>query len=160
MTTPRTSTNPDDYTGTITPGGGTALYDASHNVIESASRYGRDLTSQHYEANAITFVITDGMENGNSTMTVNQIKIALDGAVTDESLESMRAVLLGVNVDPDSGASRCLDAFRTDAGFDQYVAVGDATESKLAKLADFVSKSISATSQALGSGGASQSLLF
>lgn len=157
---PLTECNVGDYTGSIRPGGGTALYDASHNVIESASRYGRDLVAQKYDANAITFVITDGNENGNSTLTVKQVAEALDTAVTDESLESMRAVLLGVNVDASSGTSRTLEAFRTEAGFDQYIAIGDATEAKLAKLADFVSRSISSQSQALGTGGPSQSLTF
>lgn len=157
---PLTECNVDDYTGVIQTGGGTALYDASHNAVEAASRYGRDLVNQKYDANAIVFVVTDGKENGNSTLTVRQVKTAFDGAVTDETLESMRAVLLGVNVDPNSGTSRWLDEFRTDAGFDQYVAIGDATESKLAKLADFVSKSISSQSQALGTGGPSQSLTF
>lgn len=157
---PLTECNVDDYTGTITPGGGTALYDAAHNIIESASRYGRDLAAQHYEANAITFVLTDGCENGDSTMTVKEVRKALDGAVVDESLESMRAVLVGVNVDPQSGTSSQLDAFHNDAGFDQYVAAGSTDESTLAKLADFVSQSISAQSQALGTGGPSQSLTF
>lgn len=157
---PLTECNVDDYTGTIHAGGGTALYDAAYNIVESASRYGRDLADQHYEANAITFVITDGLENGNSTMTVTEVKKALDGAVQDESLESMRAILVGLNVDPTSGISSALDAFRQDAGFDQYVAAGDADENTLAKLADFVSKSISAQSQALGTGGPSQSLTF
>lgn len=157
---PLSECNVDDYTGSIQPGGGTALYDACHNVVESASRYGRDLAKQHYEANGIVFVITDGLENGNSTLTVNSVKQALDGAITDEDLESMRAVLIGVNVDPQSGTSTHLDNFSQQAGFDQYVASGNASASTLAKLADFVSKSISAQSQALGTGGPSQSLTF
>jgi uncharacterized protein YegL len=157
---PLTECNVDDYTGTINPGGGTALYDASHNAIEAASRYGRDLVAQRYDANAIVFVGTDGKENGNSSLTVSEVAKALNDSVTDEALESMRAVLLGINVDPTSGTSQWLDTFRTDAGFDQYVAIGDATEDKLAKLADFVSRSISSQSQALGTGGPSQSLTF
>lgn len=150
----------DDYAGAVRTGGGTALYDAAHNAVASAARYGRDLVAQRYDANAIVFVITDGCENGDSAMGVRQVADALDGAVTDEALESMRAVLLGVNVDPQSGTSRTLESFRTDAGFDQYVAIGDATESRLARLADFVSRSISSQSQALGTGGASQVLTF
>jgi uncharacterized protein YegL len=157
---PLTDINVDDYTGSINPGGGTALYDASHNGVEAVARYGKDLAAQHYEANAIVFVITDGYENGNSTMTANSVRDALKAAVHDEDLESLRSVLIGVNVDPASGTSSVLDDFKNTAGFDQYVAAGDASESNLAKLADFVSKSISAQSQALGTGGASQSLTF
>ena len=152
--------NVDDYTGIIRPGGGTALYDAAQNGVEAATQYGRDLAKQHYEANGILFVLTDGHENGNSTMTVNSVKAALESSVTDEDLESMRAVLVGVNVNANSGTSNALDQFARDAGFDQYLAAGKADANSLAKLADFVSRSISAQSQALGTGGPSQSLTF
>lgn len=47
-----------------------------------------------------------------------------------------------------------------DAGFTQYVEVDNATDAKLAKLADFVSRSVSSQSQALGSGGPSKALTF
>src|SRR5438128_2007010 len=47
-----------------------------------------------------------------------------------------------------------------DAGFTQYVEIGDADPKTFAKLAQFVSKSISAQSQSLGTGGPSQSLVF
>ncbi len=53
-----------------------------------------------------------------------------------------------------------LDDFRTEAEFTQYVPINEADQSSLAKLAEFVSKSISSQSQALGTGGASIQLTF
>jgi hypothetical protein len=53
-----------------------------------------------------------------------------------------------------------LERFQKEAGIDQFVDIGDATPQKLAKLANFVSQSISSQSQALGTGAASQQLQF
>ena len=49
---------------------------------------------------------------------------------------------------------------KTNCGFTQYVAIADANATTIAKLGDFVSRSISSQSQALGTGGPSQSLTF
>jgi hypothetical protein len=53
-----------------------------------------------------------------------------------------------------------LENFRINAGLDEYISIGDATAGKLAKLAQFVSQSVSSQSQALGTGGASQPVSF
>ena len=68
-------------------------------------------------------------------------------------------VLIGVNTDT-GGLNQWLETFKNDAGFQQYVAIGDATEGALAKLGGFISQSISSQSQALNSGGPSKSLSF
>jgi hypothetical protein len=47
---------------------------------------------------------------------------------------------------------------RSEVGITQFIDAGDATKGKLAKLAAFVSQSISSTSQALGTGGPSQAI--
>ena len=67
------------------------------------------------------------------------------------------SVLIGVNVTNPTLAAY-LSSFKTDAGFTQYIELDNATAGKLAKLAEFVSKSISAQSQALGTGGPSKQL--
>jgi len=69
------------------------------------------------------------------------------------------SILIGVNI-TDSMVSQALNDFNTRAGFTQYVEIGNASKSTLAKLAQFVSKSISSQSQALGTGSASASLTF
>ena len=60
----------------------------------------------------------------------------------------------------DAGVIDFLNGFKDEAGFDQFVEMGAATPAKLAKLAAFVSQSVSSTSQALGTGQPSQPLTF
>ena len=69
------------------------------------------------------------------------------------------SVLIGVSVQ-DPEVSRYLKKFHVDAGFTQYVELDQADAKTLARLAKFVSQSISAQSQALGTGGGSQQLVF
>jgi uncharacterized protein YegL len=148
----------DGYTGSIQIGGMTALYDAGCNVTDSIVQYGKSLTENDFDVNGIVFVITDGMDN-HSTMTARSLKESLERAVTSESLESIVSILVGVNIqDPHVG--NWLQQLQKDAGFTQYVELQQADSKTLAKLADFVSRSISSQSQALGTGGPSQSLSF
>jgi len=147
-----------DYDGILPPGGLTALYDAAANGIEVTNAYGRKLLEQDFSVNGIVFVITDGADN-KSTYTPTKVKEALEKAVSGENLESLVSILIGVNVQ-DSGLKQLLEDFKNAAGFTQFVALNDASKNTLAKLAQFVSKSISSQSQALGSGGASQSINF
>ena len=147
-----------DYGGILRPGGSTALYDATENAVNSTINYGQKLLAGDFSANAIFFVITDGVDNA-SRLPPNKVKEALSKAVTSEALESVVSVLIGVNVqDPQVGSY--LKQFQTVAGFTQYIELDKADAKTLARLAEFVSKSISAQSQALGTGGSSQSLVF
>lgn len=148
--------NPGDYDNTIPAGGSTALFDASVDCVDAVARYGRDLQSNDFSANGIIFVITDGDDNA-STNSANGVKQAIDRALQSENLESLVTILIGVNVTSAHMAQRLKD-FSAAAGFTQFVNIGDANEKNLAKLAAFVSKSISSTSMALGTGGPSQTL--
>ena len=147
-----------DYGGTLRPGGSTALYDATQNAVASTTNYAQKLSSADFAANAILFVITDGMDNA-SKVSAKKVKAALDEAVRTEALESIVSVLIGVSVQ-DPEVSRYLKKFHVDAGFTQYVELDQADAKTLARLAEFVSQSISAQSQALGTGGGSQQLVF
>ena len=147
-----------DYGGILRPGGSTALYDATENAVISTINYGQKLLAGDFSANAIFFVITDGVDNA-SRLPANKVKEALSKAVTSEALESVVSVLIGVNVqDPQVGSY--LKQFQTVAGFTQYIELDKADAKTLARLAEFVSQSISAQSQTLGTGGSSQSLVF
>lgn len=146
------------YDGVVQIGGSTALFDASQNAVESVVRYGKDLRAQEYTANAIVVVITDGDDNA-SAMTTTTVKAAIDDAVKSEALESIRTILIGVNTSQ-GNVSSYLQNFKAKVGFDQYVDIGVADEKSLAKLAAFVSRSISSQSQSLGSGGPSQAITF
>ena len=150
--------NTGDYSGVLRPSGNTALYDATENAISAITDYSGRLAAADFGANAILFVITDGMDN-ESTLSPKAVRRTLATAVSSEALESIVSVLIGVNVG-DQTVSQFLKKFYQEAGFTQYIEIDHANVETLARLAQFVSKSISAQSQALGSGSASQSLVF
>jgi len=151
--------NQNDYDGCLGGGGMTALFDSAENAISASSSYGKNLADNDFSVNAIVFIITDGMDN-RSKFNEHKVREALQQAMKDECLESLVSILIGVNPGGDTGLQAYLDSFKKEAGLTQYVDIGEATPGKLAKLAEFVSKSISAQSQALGTGGPSQSLSF
>src|SRR5687768_13790273 len=141
-----------DYGGCLNPGGSTALYDATENAVASTTSYAQKLAAGDFSSNAILFVITDGEDNASST-TPRRVKNAFAKAIRSEALESIVSVLIGVNVQ-NAQVSRYLKTFHHEAGFTQYVELDNADAKTLARLAEFVSRSISAQSQALGTGGA------
>jgi uncharacterized protein YegL len=147
-----------DYGGCLHSGGMTALYDATVNAVASTMNYAQKLSAADFSANAILFVVTDGMDNA-SRASAKQVKVSIDAAIRSEALESIVSVLIGVSVQ-DAEVSRYLKQFQVDAGFTQYVELEQAEAKTLARLAQFVSQSISAQSQALGSGAVSQPLVF
>lgn len=149
--------NPSDYDGMLGTGGATALYDAASNAIEATGAYGKTLMEQEYNTNGLVIVITDG-QNNSSKLKVNAVKNALQQILQEESLESINTILIGVNVD--GKLDSWLSNFKDEGGITQYVGLGDASAKTLAKLGGFISKSMSSTSQALGSGGPSKSLTF
>jgi hypothetical protein len=138
----------------LQPGGMTPLRDACFMGIGAMNAYGKLLFDGEFLANGITFIITDGEENS-STTSAAMVRDEIKKATKDEILESHVSILIGINA---AACSRQLAAFHADTGITQYVDAGDATKGNLAKLAAFVSQSISSTSQAIGSGGVSQSI--
>lgn len=150
--------NVDDYDGILNTGGMTALFDACMSSIEAVNDYAKILVDQDFMVNAIIFIITDGMDNESSSVP-KDVKKAIDKVIKDEYLESLTVVLIGV----DSGDAQIipyLETFQKEANITQFVDMGQATPSKLARLAKFISKSVSSTSQALNSGAPSQPLQF
>jgi len=148
-----TDCNPDDYLGTLQVGGVTALFDATANGIVATADYAKTLLDKHFDINAIIFVLTDGDDNA-STYTVSQVKKEFEKAVKLEYLESLVSVLIGVNVS-DPGMQKYLKDYKDNAGFTQYEQIDKANEKTLAKLAAFVSKSISSSSNSLCNGAPS-----
>jgi uncharacterized protein YegL len=140
-----------------TTGGMTALYDATMAAVSATTAYGKTLSDADFGVNAIVFVITDGDDNASTSYGPRDIAREVAASVGSEALESIRVVLVGIN----AGQFRLqLEAFAQQSGIGQYVDVGDATPGNLAKLAQFVSRSISSHSQSLGTGGPSQALVF
>jgi hypothetical protein len=134
------------------PGGWTPLCDAVYSAIGAMNTYGKELYDRDYLANGIGFIITDGGENM-SVATMSMVKAELAKSVTGEILESMVSIVIGVNTQV-CGAS--LDHFTKEAGITTYIDAGDVSEKSLAKIANFVSRSVSSQSQSLGTGGPSQ----
>lgn len=151
---PLVEIDPASYSGAVIPSGMTNLYDAAYASAGAMNQYGKDLSAADYAVNGILIVITDGEDN-TSAATPAMVRDAFEAGVKGEAMESLVTILVGVG----SGAGS-LAAFKDAAGFTQYVTLADADEKTLARLAAFVSKSISSQSQALGSGGPSQALTF
>lgn len=151
--------NDSDYQDKVHPFGSTSLFDATYSAIKATTQYAEQLAKNDFSVNAAVFVVTDGEDNA-SKFSANMVKDAIQDAIRSEHLESIMPVLVGVNVDKQSGTNRYLEDFKNEAGFQQYVAIEKADEKTLARLGDFISRSISSQSQALGSGGGSKSLAF
>lgn len=150
--------NPGDYDNSIHPGGATALHDGALEATQAMMTYAEAMVKQDFSVNGILIVVTDGDDNS-SISPASSVRQALTNAVKDEKLESLVSILVGVNIQ-DPHMKKKLDAFHQEAGFTQFIALDDASEKTLARLAQFISKSISAQSQSLGTGGPSKSLSF
>jgi hypothetical protein len=157
---PLPNCNLGDYDDCIPDGGMTALYDAVYLGVKATADYGKKLSEQDFSVNATIVVITDGQHNtGKATCTM--VAEALKETRTSECLESIMPILVGVGTGgDDKDLDQYLEGFKTEAGFQQYVWLPNANAKTLAKLAGFISRSISSQSKALGTGGASQSLSF
>lgn len=140
----------NDYE-TFNPGGMTPLYDAAFSTIGGLCDYAKKLTDDDFLVNGIGFILTDGYDNQSKT-TPKMISDLMTKSVRSEEIESLVTILIGINATVYQSE---LDSFKNDAGITQYIDVGDVTEGKLAKLADFVSQSISSQSNAIGTGGPS-----
>lgn len=155
------SIDPDSYVGCINPGGITNLFEATLESIEATDEYIQGLfdAERICNANSIIFVITDGDDNCSHEAAVPVCELDVKDAISkirhSEAMESIRTILIGVN-DQENYYQQKLEDFRQKAGLDEYLSMGEVTEKKLAKLAQFVSQSISSTSQALGTGQPSQ----
>lgn len=143
------STYPDFDTGGDTP-----LNDACYSSVGAMNAYAQKLVDQRFGVNGICFVITDGAENASSTGT-SDVKRELEKAVSGEVLESLVSILIGINA---NFYEAKLKDFQTEAGITHYRDAGTATPQNLAKLAGFVSQSVSSQSQMLGTGGPSQNI--
>jgi len=144
------------YANTINPEGTTPLFEATMEAIDTIYDYAEKLYDKEYFCNGIIFIITDGENNVIKTATPASIKQKIAEIKRNEKvLESLRTVLIGIN---DKECQTSLDEFHKQSGLDEYVSVGEASPNKLAKLADFVSQSVSSQSNSLGSGGPSQQI--
>lgn len=151
---------PSEYDNILNPCGNTALYDAVLSSLEATGVYGEHLAGQEFMANGVVYIITDGMDNASSS-TPKSIKKAIERIRKEENLEAISVILIMVGAS-DPMAANDLDKFKTQADITQFVDLTDlftkaSPEGALAKLAGYISKSISSTSQSLVSGSATPS---
>ncbi len=144
--------NVADYP-TLNPYGSTNLNDAVYSAVGATNAYAKTLMDQDFLANGIVIVITDGDDNASSA-TLAMIKKEIDRGLKAESIESLIPILVGINA---AQYTYKLDKMAQDVGM-RFLDAGDATPGKLAKLADFVSQSVSSQSQSLGTGGPSTAI--
>jgi uncharacterized protein YegL len=138
----------------LKPYGSTNLYDAAYSGVGATLAYAEQLMQQDFLCNGIVFVITDGDDN-RSRCSASAVRDEIDKGLRSEKIESIVTVLIGVNshqYNPE------LKKFQQAAKIDKFIDAGDATPAKLAKLAEFVSQSVSSQSQSLGTGGPSQNI--
>ena len=147
----------------LNPSGMTSLYDATFNGVGASLEMSKQLLAQDFfNVNACVYVITDGMDNRSKVGPADILKKVKD-SMSKEEIESLITVLVSLkdpNLSWNDEIVAALERFKNEAGIDQYLDIGDATPQKLAKLANFVSQSISSQSQALGTGAPSQQLQF
>jgi uncharacterized protein YegL len=148
------------------PQGFTCLYDAAYDAIGSTIEYARQMVEQGYDVNGDVYIITDGQENPGSHRTIaspKMIKEKQETALKAEDIESIKTTLVGLH-NPGSiwadEVERDLKAFQADAGLTSFIQVGEATADNLAKLADWVSASVSSQSDQVGSNAPSAVLDF
>ena len=145
---PLSSVDPDKDYRSFNPQDLTAVYDATYDAIGAAIDYGELLVDQKYKVNIVCVIVTDGEDN-RSKLSPADIANRVDKALKTEKIESITTILVGVN------AKDCLhqlETFKNEANLAHFIDAGDATPKKLAKLAQFISKSISSTSAKLGQG--------
>lgn len=149
--------NVDDYNGCWSGGGCTTLYDSEVKVVQFLNDYSDQMRKQRYLCNGILYVLTDGMDYG-SSLKESAVFNALETITTNEGLESFMSILIGIN--DNSRVQDGLEKHANNCGFSQYIKAGSADRKTLSKIAGFIARSISSQSQALGTGGPSQSLQF
>ena len=148
------------------PSGTTALYNASLDAVGATVEYAKHLDKKDYDVNGCIYILTDGLNNV-PPVTPTMIKDKIEEIIKEETgLESLTTILIGLQDpqlqgdDMSDQVIKELEAFQKEAGLTKFINAGDATETKLAHVAEWVSQSVSSTSQIVGSGSPSQVLAF
>lgn len=147
---PVTDIDPGSYAA-FKPQGMTALYDAVYDAVLATHRYAGLLVGQGFQVNGALYIVTDGADNS-SRVGPKHIAEELRSALQEETLASLHTVLVGVNTATGT-VRKHLEGFRREAGLQEFLPVAEATPSRLAQLAAYVSRSVNVQSQLLASGG-------
>lgn len=168
---------PTVFTGELAPQGATALIDAGVDLSDSLRIYGGQMVDDNdYLVNGGLFLMTDGLNNAGkfnaSDGSDNHYLLeAFQKIREEEKLESFAPYLIAVGVS-EAHKRAALEKLAEDCKFTPvphpdkdkrdkgetvpFVDVTDVSTAGLARLAQWVSESLSETSKALGSGGPSK----
>lgn len=138
--------------------GMTSLYQATEDAIRATIAFAKDLYNYEFTVNGLLIVLTDGEENQSQTSTLASVQKAM-GELTskNEEMESITSVLIGVNT---KHLQSYLQDYTSDVPFTEFVDAGDFNDATIKRIGNFVSKSISSQSKAIGSGGPSLPVSF
>jgi len=148
----------------LDPNFSTLLFDATYDGICATLEYSERLIAKDFDCNGAVYIITDGMDTHSKT-SPSAIKDKITNAIRKETIiESLITVLIGLQnpqLSWTAEVKKSLERFKDEAGLSEFIDVGDATPQKLAKLANWVSESVSSQSQSLNAkSGPSQILAF
>jgi uncharacterized protein YegL len=151
---PFNSVDASIYDSLPSPDGATPLVDAHLNALESLFQFGKDLVNSQFEVNSVLFILSDGGENASRVRDgFSKIKSLNQTLKSGDPIESFASILIGFN---DAFSNTELLQYQSDSGIDSYKSIGDATKGNLAKMATWVSQSVSTASVALGGGNSQQ----
>lgn len=137
--------------------GFTNLFNSWDEEVKVLEDYLNNLTQSEFVNNCLIIGLTDGDDNlhdktpemvGNSIMSLKQKEVT----------ESLLTILIGLTTD--DNLSGYLKNFVDKAKIDAYINAKDMTTEGFAKLANFITDSISSTSDMRGTGSPSQVLDF
>ncbi len=150
--------DPSDYA--LKVGGQTHCYEAVTKGLEATGDYAGTLAASDWSVNALSIAITDGQEYpGDRAFPVGGVGAALkDLKQRHEEIESHTGILVGVNTRGNDAIKQYLATFESEAGWDHMRTIEDADTDGLLDLGNLIVSSVSATSVAVGTGGASTSL--
>ena len=137
----------------------TSLYDSAVSQVEAIRDYAIELKKQDIYANAVLIIITDGQDNNSKHKSGLAVADTVKKIKHDEVLEQLTTILIKVNVS-DPTSQQMLDKFAADAQFTQTEDASLVTESHIARLSGFISKSVSSNTATVGTGNQSQAVTF
>jgi len=159
--TPLAQIEDDRFDGCWAGGGCTNLWYSEDRALSYMRDYALQMANQRYMCNGILCTLTDGGEyspqySDGHGWKEDQVVEAFKTTASCEDLESLVSIMIGIN--PDPGVQQELQEHAEKVGYTRYLPVEKADENTLAKIADFISKSIVSQSQALGTQGPSTNI--
>jgi uncharacterized protein YegL len=127
----------------FTPKGhGTALYDAVEKSLDNALTYRKNLEDTGINTKTLVFILTDGMDNSSRYGAHNNVKQKIkDFTSNEKNTFSFTSIMFGIGIDN----KQYYEEAKDEMGIQHLACVG-VTSKEIRKMIDFISSSISTTS--------------